>query len=212
MSARRRLIVLGVVVVVATVVAFVIAPTQSDFEDAFAGGGVVGPLVYVAAYALLTVLFIPGTPLTLAAGALYGVPGGFAVSMAGASLGAVGAFLISRRSAGEVLGGGGGGGPRMQRIRVRLEGNGLLALFVLRLLPIVPFNALNYAAGATSISLRDYTLATVFGIAPGVLVYVALGDGLSDPLSPLFIGAVVLTVVLALAARAASKREEPPGE
>lgn len=204
---KRTLVTLIVVVVLASIIGFIVQPSSDQIEDAFAGSGPLGPALFAALYAGLTVAFVPGVPLTLAAGALYGVAGGFAVSMIGASIGAVIAFLVSRRSTGGSLGQA-GGGKRLQAIRLRLDGKGLYALLVLRLLPVVPFNALNYAAGASSISTRDYVLATVIGIAPGGLAYVALGAGFDDPLSPLFIGAVVLTVSLALGARAASKRQD----
>jgi uncharacterized membrane protein YdjX (TVP38/TMEM64 family) len=207
-ASRRRLIVLAIVVVGATVIAFILQPSQEDLEAAFGGDSVTGPLLYAAAYALLAVFFVPGAPLTLAAGALYGVGGGFAVSMLGASLGAIGAFWVARRSAGDALER--GGGERVSAIERRLSGKGLYALLVLRLIPVVPFNALNYAAGVSTIGARDYIVATVLGIAPGALAYTALGAGLDDPASPLFIGAAVLAIGLAIAARAVSRRE--PGE
>lgn len=202
---RRTLIVLGVVVIVASIVGFVLQPSAGQIENAFSGSGVLGPGLFAAAYAGLTVAFVPGAPITLAAGALYGVAGGFAVSMVGASIGALIAFLLARRSTGGSLER--AGGRRTESIRRRLDGKGLYALLVLRLLPVVPFNALNYAAGASSISVRDYVAATVIGIAPGGLAYVALGAGFDDPLSPLFIGAVLLAILLALGARYASKRQ-----
>ena len=201
---------LGIVVVAATVIAFILQPSPEDLEDVFGGGGVIGPLLYASAYAVLTVFFVPGVPLTLAAGALYGVAGGFAISMLGASLGAVGAFLVARRSAGDALER--GGGARVSAIAKRLSGNGLFALLVLRLIPVVPFNALNYAAGVSTIGIRDYVLATVLGIAPGALAYTALGAGLDDPASPLFIGAAVLAIALAVVARAVSRREAADSE
>lgn len=207
-ASRRRLIVLAIVVVAATVIAFILQPSQEDLEAAFGGDGVTGALLYAAAYAILTVFFVPGAPLTLAAGALYGVGGGFAVSMLGASLGAIGAFWVARRSAGDALER--GGGERVSAIERRLSGKGLYALLALRLLPVVPFNALNYAAGVSTIRTRDYILATVLGIAPGALAYTALGAGFDDPASPLFAGAAVLAIGFAIAARTLSKCE--PGE
>ncbi|MEJ7875948.1 MAG: VTT domain-containing protein, partial [Solirubrobacterales bacterium] len=195
---------LGIAVIVATVIAFLLQPSPDDLEDVFGGRGVIGPLLYASAYAVLTVFFVPGVPLTLAAGALYGVAGGFAVSMLGASVGAIGAFLVARRSAGDALEH--GGGARVSAITKRLSGKGLFALLVLRLVPVVPFNALNYAAGVSTIGTRDYVLATVLGIAPGALAYTALGAGLDDPASPLFIGAAALAIGLAILARAFSRR------
>lgn len=53
-------------------------------------------------------------------------------------------------------------------------------------MPIVPFNVLNYVAGVSALSLRDYVLATAVGILPGAFAYVALGGSLDDPGSPQF--------------------------
>jgi len=207
---RAVLAALALALVAATIVALLLQPSQREIERALDGGGAAGPAIFAGTYALLTVAFFPGAVLTLAAGALYGVAGGTAVSMVGATLGALGAFLIARRSAHSAVER--AGGERYGALVDRLRGRGLFALLALRLLPVVPFNALNYAAGASSIGLRDYTLATVLGIAPGAFAYAALGAGIDDPASPLFIGAAVIAIGLAIAARAVSKRTGEPAE
>ena len=201
------LIALGVLLAVAATVAIVLQPSQEDLEDALGGGGALGPVVYAAVYAVLTVALVPGLPLTLAAGALYGAVGGAAVSVIGASIGATAAFGLARRGARDSVER--VRGERLAALEKRLDGKGLLALLTLRLVPVVPFNALNYAAGATSIGVRDYVIATTFGIIPGAVAFAALGAGLDDPASPLFIGAAALAIALALAARWFSKRLEP---
>lgn len=210
LSPKALLGVAAALLVVAAIVAFLLQPSQEDLENAFGGGGVLGPVIYGAVYAALTVAFVPGLPLTLAAGALYGAVGGAAVAIAGATVGATGAFLLSRRgtrgSVKQVS------GARFRALERRLSGKGLFALLALRLIPVVPFNALNYAAGASSISTRDYILATGFGIIPGAVAYAALGAGLDDPASPLFIGAAVVAILLAIVARTVSKRVDVTGE
>lgn len=210
LAPRAVLIAAAGLVIVAALVALVLQPSQEDLENTFGGGGTLGPVIYAVVYALLTVAFVPGLPLTLAAGALYGAIGGAAVSVAGATTGATGAFLIARRgtrtSVEQVR------GERLAKLERRLSGKGMFALLALRLIPIVPFNALNYAAGASSIGLRDYVLATGFGIIPGAVAYAALGAGLDDPASPLFIGAAVVAIALALIARTVSKRTDIAGE
>lgn len=203
---RLTLLALAVVVVIATALALLLQPSAADVEDAFGGDGVLGPVLFALAYALLTIAFVPGAPLTLAAGALYGLGGGMAVTMVGAGAGAIGAFTIARLSARGTVER--ASGRRLTAIETRLGGKGFYALLALRLLPVVPFNALNYAAGASSLGYRDYALATLVGIAPGALVYTALGAGVDDPVSPLFIGAVALAIALAVAARAFSARLE----
>ena len=95
---------------------------------------------------------------------------------------------------------------RLEALERRFGGQGFPAMLMLRLIPLVPFNALNYAAGATAIRTRDYMRATAIGIAPGVFVFTALGAGLSDPFSPLFIGAVVLLIAMSLVTWRVSRR------
>lgn len=204
LSPRTVLIVGAAVLVAGGVLAFVLKPSEDDLENAFAGGGALGPALYAALYATLIVAVVPALPLTLAAGALYGPVGGALVSVVGASAGATAAFAIARRSArGSVER---VRGARLQALEERLSGKGFLALIVLRLIPVVPFSALNYAAGATSISGRDYVLATVFGIVPSAVAFASLGAGLDDPASPLFIGAAVVAIGLGLLAKAYSDR------
>lgn len=185
-------------------VAVVVQPSASGVERTFADAGPLGPVLYGIVYAVATVLFVPGLPLTLAAGALYGAVGGAAVSVVGATVGATGAFLIARRSTRSSVDQ--ARGERLTAIEARLSGKGMLALLGLRLIPVVPFNALNYAAGASSIGTRDYIFATGFGIVPGAVAYAALGSGLDDPASPLFVGAALVAVVLALLASYGSRR------
>lgn len=70
----------------------------------------------------------------------------------------------------------------------------------MRLIPLLPFNALNYAAGVTGVGIRDYVSATAVGIIPGAFAFAALGSSLGDPASPAFIGAVAMIVALAIGA------------
>jgi len=207
---RASLALLAALVVAATALALVVQPSADQIEDTFGIGGVIGPLAFVALYVLATIAFVPAAPLTLAAGALYGVGGGWAVVMVGASLGAVAAFALGRRGARATVER--ASGERFAAIERRLEGKGFYALLAMRLLPIVPFNALNYAAGASPIKTREYVIGTVVGIAPGALVYTSLGAGVDDPISPLFIGAVVLTIALGLAAHLYSGRLDQRSE
>jgi len=195
---------LALVLLAALAAAVLIRPDPDDIEQAFDGLGLFGPLLFGLAYAALTVLLIPGAPLTLAAGALFGVVGGGVVVMFGATAGAGAAFLISRRSTRGAVEQ--ARGARLEALERRFGGQGFPAMLILRLIPLVPFNALNYAAGATAISTRDYMLATVIGIAPGVFVFSALGAGLSDPLSPLFIAAVLLLIGMSLITWRVSRR------
>ena len=195
---------LALVLLAALAAAVLVRPDPDEIEEAFTGLGIFGPLLFALAYVALTVLLVPGAPLTIAAGALFGVVGGGIVVMVGATTGAGLAFLISRRSTRGAVEQ--ARGARLEALERRFGGQGFPAMLMLRLIPLVPFNALNYAAGATAISTRDYMLATLIGIAPGVFVFTALGAGLSDPLSPLFIAAVLLLIGMSLLTWRVSRR------
>jgi len=198
-SPKLRLGVLGAVIVAGTA-AFLLAGTPSPatvgrlVDDA----GWIAPVVFVLAYAALTVLLFPGSVLTAAGGAAFGLAAGVALSVLGATLGAVAAFLIGRRvGRGQVER---IAGRRLGRLDRWLERRGFLAVLYTRLLPVLPFNALNYAAGVTGVRTRDYVLATAIGIVPGAFAYAALGGTLDDPTSPEFLAAVALVIVLAVGA------------
>jgi len=185
-------------------------PSPTDIRAAVDDAGLAAPLVFVVLYAVLTVLLIPGAPASLAAGALFGLVGGTALVAVGATLGATGAFLVARRL----------GRPEVERIFGRrwvridrwLERNGFLVILYARLVPIVPFNVLNYVAGASALSARDYVLATAVGILPGAFAYVALGGSLDDPGSPQFWIAVGLVLALAVAGPLVARWRRPPGD
>lgn len=165
--------------------------------------GIIGPLVLILVYAVATVALLPGTPFTLAAGALFGPVLGFGTAMVGATIGATLSFLVGRavgRSAVAQL-----AGRRVEAIDRFLDERGFLAILMIRLIPLFPFNVVNLVAGVTAIKLRDYVLGTALGIVPGVALLTVLGGSIDDPTSPTFIGAalgfVVLTVVASLVAR-----------
>ncbi len=141
--------------------------------------GVWGPVVFVAGYAIGTVAFIPGALLTLAAGAVFGVPEGTAYVFLGETLGGAVAFLLSRRLARRTFERRLGRHPRFLAIDRAISGEGLKIVFLLRLAPIFPFCFLNYALGLTEIRFRDYLVASV-GMIPGTIAYVYYGKLTGD--------------------------------
>ena len=163
-----------------------------------------GPIAFVALYFLLVVLMLPGSLGTLAAGAVFGVWAGFAVAMAGATLGACAAFWIARTVGREgalaIIEG------RAEAIDRILADRGLVAITLLRLLPIVPFNALNYAAGLSGLKFRDYLIGTIVGMAPGTFVIANVADRADNPMSPGFVAAIVTAVLMTAASIFAARR------
>ena len=166
-------------------------------------------------YFIATVCFVPGSLLTLGSGFVFGsaVGVGYGVVLAslavfvGAALGSIAAFLLGRYLMRDCVrnklvkky-------PVIKAVDEALQNNGLKIFFLLRLSPIVPFNAINYIAGVTGISVKDYCLALI-GILPGTILYCFIGasagglveaeNGVSKPVT---IASIVVGLVLAFIA------------
>ncbi len=138
------------------------------------GLGFWGPLVFAAGYAAATVAMVPGSLLTLAAGAVFGLGKGFVTVFVAASIGATLAFLVSRYVARAWVEQKLEGHERFASIDRAIGDEGLKIAVLLRLSPVFPFNALNYALGLSRIKLRDYVIAHA-GMIPGTLLYVYYG-------------------------------------
>jgi uncharacterized membrane protein YdjX (TVP38/TMEM64 family) len=145
----------------------------SIIEAAIRDLGAFAPLMFVGAFALATVLFFPGALFGLAGGILFGPLWGTLWNLAGATLGAMIAFLAARFIAGDWIASRAGG--RLKTVISGVEAEGWRFVALTRLVPIVPFNVLNYVLGLTRIPLSHYLLATLVCMAPGALAYAWLG-------------------------------------
>jgi uncharacterized membrane protein YdjX (TVP38/TMEM64 family) len=150
-----------------------------EFAEWVDGLGAIGPLVFIAGYALAVVGFVPGSVLTLAAGAIFGVLEGTVYVFLAATLGAIGAFLVSRYLARRAVERRLAGDERFAAIDRAVGAQGRKIVFLLRLSPIFPFNLLNYALGLTRVRLLDYVFASL-GMIPGTLLYVYSGKLAGD--------------------------------
>jgi len=166
-------------VAVALLVAIGVAAAYRDRIDPdavrgwLAGLGPATPLLFILLYAVATLLFLPGTPLTLAGGAPFGPLWGTVYNLTGATLGATLAFLVARHLGGDWAAR--KSGPRLQRLVAGVEAEGWRFVALVRLVPLFPFNLLNYALGLTRIPLRAYALATAVCMAPAAAAYTYLG-------------------------------------
>lgn len=141
--------------------------------------GAWGPVVFVAGYVVAAVAFIPGSLLTLAAGAIFGLAKGVGLVFVGAVLGSTAAFLVARYVARRAVEGRVAGHPKFAAIDRAIGEQGRRIVFLLRLSPAVPFTLLNYALGLTRVSLWDYVAASV-GMLPGTVLYVYYGKLAGD--------------------------------
>lgn len=163
----------------ALLVAVVIAAANRDgldptrLQQMVSAAGAWGPIVFILLFAAGTVLFAPGAAFALAGGALFGPVLGTIYNLAGATLGAVAAFVLARTVASDwTLR---RAGPRLERLAAGVEAEGWRFVAFVRLVPLFPFNLVNYAFGLTRIPLLDYALATLVCMIPGGLAYTWLG-------------------------------------
>ena len=137
--------------------------------------GVVAPIAFMLIYIIATVAFLPGSVLTLAGGAIFGLFAGSFYVFLGATIGATLAFLVGRYLARGWISKKIAGNEKFSAIDKAVGKEGLKIVFLTRLSPIFPFNLLNYGLGVTGVSLKDYVLASV-GMIPGTIMYVYFGS------------------------------------
>ena len=131
------------------------------------------PLFFIFAYAIATVLFFPGSILTLAGGAIFGPYYGTLYALTGATIGASIAFLISRYLGADWINHKLSG--KLGKILRGAEQEGWRFVAFTRLVPLFPFNVLNYALGLTRIPLMQYVMSSFVFMLPGTFVYNWLG-------------------------------------
>ncbi len=179
----RRSVARLLLIAAGLVAAIVLGRTVGGYVPQFAAWvdslGAGGPIAFIVGYVIACVAFIPGSLLTLAAGAIFGVARGVLYVFVGASLGATAAFLIARYVARGAVERKLAGNPRFAAIDRAIARQGRRIVTLLRLSPVFPFNLLNYALGLTRVRLADYLLAMV-GILPGTILYVYTGKLAGD--------------------------------
>ena len=135
-----------------------------------------GPVIFVGLYVVATVLFVPGSVLTLGAGAVFGVALGSVCVSISATLGATAAFLVGRYLASDAIARKIGRNEKFAAIDRAVADEGWKIVFLTRLSPVFPFTLLNYAFGLTRVKLGHYVLASWVGMMPGTVMYVYLGS------------------------------------
>jgi uncharacterized membrane protein YdjX (TVP38/TMEM64 family) len=176
-SGRWRWIVAGaaVVVVVAAVRLLPVRDWLVSFQERVSGLGTAGMVLYGAVYIVAVVLFVPGLPLTLGAGFLFGLGRGIVLVSAASTTAAALAFLIARyfaRGSVERLA---RRDPRFEAIDRAIGKEGWKVVALLRLSPLVPFSLSNYLYGLTSVKFGTYVATSWAAMLPATVLYVYLG-------------------------------------
>src|SRR5881397_1643840 len=135
-----------------------------------------GPVIFVGLYVVATVLFVPGSVLTLGAGAVFGVALGSVCVSISATLGATAAFLVGRYLARDAIARKIEKNEKFATIDRAVADEGWKIVLLTRLSPVFPFTLLNYAFGLTRVRLSHYVLASWIGMMPGTVMYVYLGS------------------------------------
>src|SRR5437660_59005 len=135
-----------------------------------------GPVIFAGLYVVATVLFVPGSVLTLGAGAVFGVVLGSVCVSISATLGATAAFLVGRYLARDASARKIEKNEKFASIDRAVADEGWKVVFLTRLSPVFPFTLLNYAFGLTRVRLSHYVLASWIGMMPGTVMYVYLGS------------------------------------
>jgi len=190
-SGLMRKLPLIIIVAVATIGAFTLKEylnfqTLADNREALMsfrdGNYLLTAFVFVAAYAVIVGFSLPGaTVMTLTGGFLFSTFPGALINVTGATIGAIAIFLAARWGLGERL------ATRMdtgdglvKRIKAGIDENQWSMLFLIRLVPAVPFFVANLVPALVGVSLGRYAVSTFLGIIPGAIVYTSVGAGLGD--------------------------------
>lgn len=191
--------------------------------------GWIGVLVFILAYAVGAVLFVPGSVMTIGAGLAFGLWKGVIVVSTGATLGAALAFLVARHIARGLVKSKAEGSEKFRAIDQAVGEQGWKLVGLLRLSPVVPYSLSNYFYGLTAVKFWPYVLASWIGMLPGTVLYVYLGavgkaglqaaageDAGRSPLEWVFLGAgLVVTIIVTvwvtkIARNALEKTEAKP--
>jgi uncharacterized membrane protein YdjX (TVP38/TMEM64 family) len=179
---RRRVAVavLLLAVIVAVAVGLPLASWAADAAAWSRGHRQAAGALFVAAYVLAAVLIVPASILTLAAGYLFGLPLGVALTSAGSVLGAMAAFVVGRFVARDWIARRAVAWPRFGALDAALHHDGFAIVLLARLSPLIPYSVLNYGLSITAARFRDYALATWIGMLPATALYVYAGTLAKD--------------------------------
>jgi uncharacterized membrane protein YdjX (TVP38/TMEM64 family) len=180
------------------------------------GFGPLAPVLFILAYAAACVLLVPGSLLTLGAGAVFGVVWGSVYVSIASTLGASLAFLAGRHLARNRIERRLAAYPAFAALDKVMARQGWKVILLLRLSPVIPFTLLNYALGLTQVRFREYVLASWMGMMPGTVLYVYLGSIAGEAARPsgksagewaLWIGGLVATLLVAVLLTRAARKE-----
>jgi uncharacterized membrane protein YdjX (TVP38/TMEM64 family) len=178
-KSKAIILAIGLFCIIATVIGIALLSgiDRSQLQLWLQQMGIWAPVLYILIYSIATICILPSTPLNLTGGAIFGAVWGTVWTSIAAILAAVLAFgfsrTIGRSFVAQKLAG------KWESIDREMQQGGFFYMFAIRLLPLIPYGIVNFAAGLTSIKFRDYFLGTLLGTVPGILPFVMMGAGLT---------------------------------
>lgn len=175
-NSKKSLIYLIIICLIFTAIGIYILGgiQQKQIELWLNQAGIIAPLVYIILYTIATLLLLPSTPLNLTGGVIFGTIWGTIWTSIAALIAAIMAFYFTRTIGKgiiqEKLAG------RWEAINSEITQGGVFYIFAIRLLPIIPYGLVNFVAGLTSITVKDYIIGTSLGTIPGILPFVMMGS------------------------------------
>jgi uncharacterized membrane protein YdjX (TVP38/TMEM64 family) len=139
-----------------------------------------GWILFIGLYALCCLLFVPGSVLTIASGAVYGFVGGTLLVLTGNGLGSLLCLLVARYFLRDWMRRRVAANPKIHAIEEAVKSNDWKLVFLTRLSPVMPFSLINYSLGLTGISPWRFLAATELGAVPATVVYVYMGTLIGD--------------------------------
>lgn len=203
MKKNKKLIfsMITLLILVITYFAFFRGLTPEILRNYIGGFGYLAPFIYILCFTILPIAFFPVPILALAAGLLFGFLPGTIYTLIGAVLNSAIMFLMAKVLAKDAV---------TNLLQRKLPENwssflfdldekrGFGIIFILRLIPAMPYNLINYGTGLTSIKFSSYMLATILGILPGTLVFLNIGNQALNIHKPAFMVSIILLILLTI--------------
>lgn len=163
--------------------------------------GILAPIIYMIMFTLVPLTLFPDSILAIAGGMCFGLLWGSVYTMIGALLGGSLSFYLARKVGHKLF-------TKLQQYQVsqKIEEKGFIFILILRLMPLLPYDVISYGAGLSSVKYKDFILATMIGIIPGVLVFTNVGDKATDLGSSGFYISLSLVVIMFVVAGYLKKR------
>ena len=176
---NNRKAVLIILALIAVGIAFMFLPVKAwglELQNWIKEFGIIAPIVFVLVYVIATIFMIPGSALTLIAGAIFGLWFGILYVVVGSNLGALAAYLLAKTKLREKFMKMTEGHPKFAALDKAIGENGFKMVLLTRLSPAFPFTLLNYFLGLTSVKTGAYMAANLLGMLPATFLFVYLGS------------------------------------